>query len=266
MKKIIYFIFLLILIHISLADDITKITFELYGTPFCGDFVCNGGETCSSCPTDCGICSSGGGGGGSHTYLCSNGKIIYPCECNHRTYYYGYCINGVYYSDISFTNETHVASNITNNYYFTIHTEKYAYFKDEPINVTIKTYQVTPYSNNTQSDIGTISLFLVKNSSRIDSFDLIRTSKGSYSTIISKTYPEGKYLLHGILRPPYLQELAADKEIYITNFALETNIIRTPTGQFDYKKLSIILIVMLVFALFFIYLLKNKKNLRGIEL
>jgi hypothetical protein len=36
---------------------------------YCGDSVCNGGESCSSCSTDCGSCSttggsSGGGGGG----------------------------------------------------------------------------------------------------------------------------------------------------------------------------------------------------------
>lgn len=39
---------------------------------YCGDGLCNDGETCSTCPTDCGACSSGGdnnggssGGGGS---------------------------------------------------------------------------------------------------------------------------------------------------------------------------------------------------------
>ena len=30
----------------------------------CGNGSCSGGETCSSCPTDCGACSGGGGGGG----------------------------------------------------------------------------------------------------------------------------------------------------------------------------------------------------------
>jgi hypothetical protein len=35
-------------------------------TPFCGDGVCNGGETCSSCPADC-DCGGGGGGGGTTT-------------------------------------------------------------------------------------------------------------------------------------------------------------------------------------------------------
>ncbi|MCD4705827.1 fibronectin type III domain-containing protein, partial [bacterium] len=32
--------------------------------PYCGDGQCNGGETCSSCPRDCGTCGGGGGGGG----------------------------------------------------------------------------------------------------------------------------------------------------------------------------------------------------------
>jgi len=31
--------------------------------PFCGDGACNGGETCSSCPQDCGSCPRRGGGG-----------------------------------------------------------------------------------------------------------------------------------------------------------------------------------------------------------
>jgi len=32
-------------------------------TPTCGDGTCNGSETCSSCPADCGSCGGGGGGG-----------------------------------------------------------------------------------------------------------------------------------------------------------------------------------------------------------
>ncbi|MCX6748915.1 MAG: DNRLRE domain-containing protein [Candidatus Pacearchaeota archaeon] len=38
------------------------------GVEICGDSTCNGGETCSSCPGDCGTCPGGnvgGGGGGS---------------------------------------------------------------------------------------------------------------------------------------------------------------------------------------------------------
>ncbi len=37
----------------------------------CGNGSCSGGETCSSCPTDCGACPSGGGGGGG-------GGVILP--------------------------------------------------------------------------------------------------------------------------------------------------------------------------------------------
>ena len=48
-------------------DDETDPTPE----PSCGDGSCNGNETCSSCPADCGSCPSGGGGGGG-------GPIIQP--------------------------------------------------------------------------------------------------------------------------------------------------------------------------------------------
>ncbi len=38
----------------------------------CGNGSCSGGETCSSCPADCGVCPGGGGGGGG------GGSIIPP--------------------------------------------------------------------------------------------------------------------------------------------------------------------------------------------
>ena len=39
-------------------------TIEITGGESCGDGACEGTETCSTCPDDCGTCSSGGGGGG----------------------------------------------------------------------------------------------------------------------------------------------------------------------------------------------------------
>jgi len=56
----------------SCEIDYSNCTLGLY----CGDGTCNNGETCSSCSTDCGSCSSGsssssssGGGGGSSSYI-----------------------------------------------------------------------------------------------------------------------------------------------------------------------------------------------------
>lgn len=39
-------------------------TFDISNCTYCNDGICNGNETCSNCPADCGQCSSGGGGGG----------------------------------------------------------------------------------------------------------------------------------------------------------------------------------------------------------
>ena len=38
--------------------------FSIKQGAYCGDGSCNAGETCSSCPADCGVCHGGGGGGG----------------------------------------------------------------------------------------------------------------------------------------------------------------------------------------------------------
>jgi uncharacterized membrane protein YgcG len=52
--------------------------------PYCGDGICNNGETCSTCPGDCGACpsssssssgSSSGGGGGSSSSSSGSGVI-----------------------------------------------------------------------------------------------------------------------------------------------------------------------------------------------
>ncbi len=42
-----------------------KIFSTTAGNIFCGDGICNGDETCSTCPSDCGICPSRGDGGGN---------------------------------------------------------------------------------------------------------------------------------------------------------------------------------------------------------
>lgn len=45
--------------------------FGIFGdaSPSCGDGSCNGTETCSTCPADCGTCPPSGGGGGGEAYI-----------------------------------------------------------------------------------------------------------------------------------------------------------------------------------------------------
>lgn len=45
--------------------DVTACVLESVPAGYCGDLVCNNGETCSSCSGDCGTCSEGGGSGGN---------------------------------------------------------------------------------------------------------------------------------------------------------------------------------------------------------
>lgn len=45
---------------------------------FCGDGSCNGSETCSTCPADCGICPApAGGGGGGYVPPVAETKVIF---------------------------------------------------------------------------------------------------------------------------------------------------------------------------------------------
>ena len=58
-----------------LADTTpTSVTVAVSG-PVCGDGVCNGSETCSTCPADCGVCGGGGGGGGGSS---DKGEVYVP--------------------------------------------------------------------------------------------------------------------------------------------------------------------------------------------
>ncbi|MFH1173481.1 MAG: hypothetical protein V1692_03040 [bacterium] len=69
---LILFIGLLVFFNIQLAlantTSLTVTITVLTPPQTCGNSICTGNETCSSCPADCGACpASGGGGGGSYT-------------------------------------------------------------------------------------------------------------------------------------------------------------------------------------------------------
>jgi len=77
--------------HTFEALGITNLDFAIdflpdCSTEYCGDGICNNAETCSTCPVDCGACSSGdddssggggGGGGGGGSSSTSNTVITY---------------------------------------------------------------------------------------------------------------------------------------------------------------------------------------------
>jgi hypothetical protein len=69
----IFFLYFLLLFSIfyflnsNVSADTSTLTITVVPItppPTCGNGTCGGGETCSSCPADCGACPSGGGGGG----------------------------------------------------------------------------------------------------------------------------------------------------------------------------------------------------------
>ncbi|GEM_PF-3057402 len=54
-------------------------------TASCGDGYCNGGESCGSCPSDCGTCPpTGGGGGGGQTVGGGGGGATGSCIMNYN--------------------------------------------------------------------------------------------------------------------------------------------------------------------------------------
>lgn len=76
--------------------NFTRLELSATGVVYCGDASCNNGETCSTCPEDCGTCSTGttstgggGGGGGSSggTYTAP------PCTPDWECSPWSQCIN-----------------------------------------------------------------------------------------------------------------------------------------------------------------------------
>lgn len=85
-----------------------------YGCTRCGDNACNGAETCSSCPSDCGNCCGNGSCGNGETCAtcpqdcgvccgngsCGNGETCTTCpsDC-------GVCTSGAAYDRCTFTSQ-----------------------------------------------------------------------------------------------------------------------------------------------------------------
>lgn len=76
--------------------------FKIQQEGFCGDGICNGNETNSSCKADCDI---------ARQNECSDGVIpIEGCLCNGILYDAGYCCYGAYKTDICILNQTSITS------------------------------------------------------------------------------------------------------------------------------------------------------------
>ena len=70
--------------------DTRKISRESVGE-YCGDGTCNGGETCSTCEIDCGVCSGGYCGDGT----CNGGETCSTCELDCGDCSGEYCGDGI---------------------------------------------------------------------------------------------------------------------------------------------------------------------------
>jgi len=67
MKSIIVTVFLILLALLS--GSVYASIQEASTSLICGDGICSGSETCSTCPADCGTCPPSGGGGGGEAYI-----------------------------------------------------------------------------------------------------------------------------------------------------------------------------------------------------
>lgn len=76
----------------SIDSDLLNLTVsEALIEAYCGDGICNGAETCSSCPSDCGVCpvapapaAPGGGGGGAGPGESAEGCYIDFCKVDSK--------------------------------------------------------------------------------------------------------------------------------------------------------------------------------------
>ncbi len=62
-------VFVVLFLPLSALSESSTLTITVTQpptAPSCGDGSCNGSETCSTCPADCGSCGGGGGGGGGY--------------------------------------------------------------------------------------------------------------------------------------------------------------------------------------------------------
>ncbi len=63
--------------HVFKSGNITRLDLSITGD-FCGDGICTSGESCSTCPSECGACDSGGSGGSSGGS--SGGAYVPPAQ------------------------------------------------------------------------------------------------------------------------------------------------------------------------------------------
>jgi len=160
-----------------------------------------------------------------------------------------------------------VISNITENYFFTVETDKFAYKEKEDIMITVKTYRniTGTLENNTLVDFDSVSFELYKERSNISlgTYALKENSSkiGMYHLLFDNNLESGNiYDLRftaigkGII-------LKKDKQVLITYNPYIPNVIRNPTGDIKRmaKTISTIIFILLI-IIFFVW--KNRKKIK----